>query len=90
GLADDLPYDRQELSLSLTPRGEALGFEIEALGRILRNRLGGVEAASFPDGLRTATVRVELPQGELTADFLDRMLLRADGGSYVPLADIVS
>ena len=67
-----------------------MGFEIEALGRILRNRLGGVEAASFPDGLRTATVRVELPQGELTADFLDRMLLRADGGSYVPLADIVS
>lgn len=89
-LTDDLPYDRQELSLSLTPRGEALGFEIENLGRILRNRLGGVEAARFPEGLRTATIRVELPESELTADFLDRMLLRDGAGNYVPLADIVS
>ncbi len=89
-LTDDLPYDRQELSLSLTPRGEALGFEIENLGRILRNRLGGVEAARFPEGLRTATIRVELPDRELTADFLDRMLLRDGAGNYVPLADIVS
>jgi multidrug efflux pump subunit AcrB len=33
---------------------------------------------------------VEVPQGELTADFLDRTLLRAGSGEYVPLADIVT
>ncbi len=90
GLEDSMAYDREELSLSLTPQGEALGFEIGALGRVLRDRLGGIEAATYPDGTRTAAIRVELPEGELTADFLDRTLLRADSGQYVPLADIVT
>jgi multidrug efflux pump subunit AcrB len=85
-----MAYDREELSLSLTPQGEALGFEIGALGRVLRNRLGGIEAATYPDGPRTASIRVELPAGELTADFLDRTLLRSASGQYVPLADIVT
>ncbi|MEM9756985.1 MAG: efflux RND transporter permease subunit, partial [Pseudomonadota bacterium] len=89
-LEDNLAYDREELSLTLTPQGEALGFEIDALGRTLRNRLGGIEAAAFPDGLRTGTIRVELPADELTADFLERTLLRTATGEYVPLADIVT
>jgi multidrug efflux pump subunit AcrB len=41
-------------------------------------------------GPRSATIRVELPQGELTSDFLERTQLRANSGIYVPLADIVS
>ncbi|ALI55284.1 efflux RND transporter permease subunit [Celeribacter marinus] len=89
-LEDSLSYDKEELILELTPQGEALGFTIDALGRTLSNRLGGIEAASYPDGTRTATVRVELPEGELTADFLDRTQMRATSGQYVPLADIVS
>lgn len=90
GLQDSMAYDREELSLELTPQGEALGFEIVDLGSTLRDRLGGIEAATFPDGPRTATIRVELPSDELTADFLDRTLLRAESGQYVPLADIVT
>lgn len=90
GLQDSMAYDREELSLELTPQGAALGFEIGTLGRVLRDRLGGIEAASFPDGPRTATIRVEMPKDELTADFLDRTLLRAASGEYVPLADIVT
>ncbi len=87
---DNLAYDKEELILDLTPQGQALGFTIDALGRALRNRLGGIEAATYPDGPRSATIRVELPQGELTADFLDRTQMRTPGGQYVPLADIVS
>lgn len=90
GLDDSMAYDREELSLELTPQGEALGFQIADLGRTLRDRLGGIEAATFPDGPRTASIRVELPTGELTADFLDRTMLRAGAGQYVPLADIVT
>jgi multidrug efflux pump subunit AcrB len=90
GLEDSMAYDREELSLELTPQGEALGFVIDDLGRVLRNRLGGIEAATFPDGPRTASIRVEVPEGELTADFLDRTLLRTEAGDYVPLADIVT
>ena len=89
-LQDSMAYDREELNLSLTPQGEVLGFDIAELGRVLRDRLGGIEAASFPVGPRTGTIRVELPSGELTADFLDRTLLRAESGQYVPLADIVT
>ncbi|EDZ44110.1 RND transporter, HAE1/HME family, permease protein [Rhodobacteraceae bacterium HTCC2083] len=87
---DNLAYDKEELILELTAQGQALGFTIDQLGRVLRHRLNGIEAASFPDGPRSATIRVELPSDELRADFLDSTLLRSKSGSYVPLADIVS
>jgi len=89
-LEDSLSYDKEELILNLTPQGAALGFTIDTLGRTLRNRLGGIEAATFPDGPRTAAIRVELPRSELTADFLDRMMLRSPDGAYLPLADLVT
>ena len=87
---DNLSYDKEELILDLTAQGQALGFTIDTLGRALRHRLGGIEAATYPDGPRSATIRVELPEGELTADFLDRTQMRTPTGLYVPLADIVS
>ena len=89
-LEDSLSYDKEELVLELTPQGEALGFTIDELGRVLRNRLNGIEAATYPEGLRSASIRVELPAGELTADFLERTRMRTQTGKYVPLADIVS
>ncbi len=94
-LEDTLAYDKEELVLQLTPQGQALGLTIDDLGQILRARLNGIEAATYPDGPRSAAIRVELPPGELTADFLDRMLIRtgsgaAGAGVYVPLADIVT
>ncbi|MGC8201552.1 efflux RND transporter permease subunit [Aliiroseovarius sp. PTFE2010] len=89
-LEDSLAYDKQELVLDLTAQGQALGFTIDAVGGVLRNRLAGIEAASYPDGTRSATINVELPDSELTADFLDRTLMRTDSGAYVPLSDLVS
>ncbi len=94
-LEDSLAYDKEELILELTPQGQALGLTIDDLGSILRARLNGIEAATYPVGPRSAAIRVELPDGELTADFLDRMLIRtgpsaAGEGVYIPLADIVS
>ncbi|MCH2249477.1 MAG: efflux RND transporter permease subunit [Cognatishimia sp.] len=87
---DTLPYDKEELILELTPQGQALGFTIDGLGRVLRNRLNGLEAATYPDGVRTASIQIELPEGELTSDFLERSMMRTPEGNYVPLADIVS
>ena len=89
-LEDNLAYDKDDLILQLTPQGQAIGFTIDGLGAILRSRLNGIEAATYPVGPRSASVSVKLPEGELTSDFLDRMLLRAPDGSYVPLADLVS
>ena len=90
GLEDNLPYDKSEMLLELTPQGQALGFSVEGLARDLRHRLSGLEAATFPDGLRTGRIRVQLPDDERAADFLDNMLLRANTGAYVLLGDIVS
>lgn len=87
---DTLPYDKEELILDLTPQGQALGFTIDGLGRVLRHRLNGLEAATYPEGPRTASIHVTLPDGELTADFLERTMMRTPSGNYVPLADIVS
>ena len=87
---DNLAYDKEELILDLTPQGQALGFTIDTLGNALRARLNGIEAATYPDGPRSAEIRVELPEGELTADFLETTQMRTPTGSYVPLADIVS
>ena len=89
-LEDSLAYDKEELLLELTPQGQALGLDIDGLGRVLRNRLGGIEAATYPDGPRSAAIRVELPDEELSADFLDRMLIRTVSGAYVPLGDVVT
>jgi multidrug efflux pump subunit AcrB len=90
GLEDTLAYDKDELILNLTPQGHALGFSIDDLGRALRDRMGGIEAATYPDGPRSAAIRVELPKSEMTADFLERTQMRAGPGVYVPLADIVT
>ncbi len=87
---DNLAYDKEELILDLTPQGQALGFTIDTLGRALRARLNGIEAATYPDGPRSATIRVELPEGELSADFLERTYMRTPKGGYVPLSDVVS
>lgn len=87
---DTLAYDKEELILDLTPQGQALGFTIDDLGRVLRNRLNGIEAATYPAGPRSASIRVELPVNELTADFLDRTRMRTGSGEYVALADLVT
>ena len=91
GVGDSLPFDRDELILELTPQGEALGFDIDALGRTLRARLNGIEAATFPAGPRTGAIRVELPTGEIRADFLETLRLAPPGGTgNVALSDIVT
>jgi multidrug efflux pump subunit AcrB len=89
-LEDDLSYDKEELILDLTAQGQFLGFTIDGLGRVLRNRLNGLEAATYPVGARSASIRIELPEKELTADFIENMQLRTASGTYVPLADLVS
>ena len=89
GLEDTLAYDKEELVLELTPQGQALGFSTDTLARELRQRLSGIEAAVFPDGVRSAEIRVTLPENERAANFLENTLLRSASGRYLPLGDIV-
>ena len=89
GLDDSLVYDKVELVLTLTPRGEALGFTTQGLGRELRARLTGITAAEFARDARQVTVRVEPPDGEVGADYLENARLRAPNGKIVTLGEIV-
>lgn len=88
-LEDNLAYDKNELNLQLTPRGEALGFTLDGLGGELRDRLNGITAATFPDGLRSGSIVVQLSEQDLTADFMQHTYMRTASGTYVPLSDIV-
>ena len=90
GLEDNQPYDKNELILELTPRGETLGFTVETIGAELYARLNGVEAVAFPDGGRTAKIIVSLSEDNIKADFLNKTHLRSSKGKYVKLSDIVS
>ena len=87
---DDLAYDKEELILDLTAQGQALGFTIDQLGTKLRHRLNGITAAKYPLGSRTAKITVQMPKEELSADFIDKTMLRTPRGKYVPMSDIVS
>ena len=88
-LEDSLAYDKPELNLTLTPRGEALGFTTDDVARILRNRLEGVEVAEFPVGRRTAKVKVLMPDEETDAAFLYTTRVRTGAGTYVSLSEVV-
>jgi multidrug efflux pump subunit AcrB len=89
-LEDTLAYDKTELTLSLTPLGEALGFTTDAIGRELHARLEGLEATEFQDDARTVKVLVSLPREELDAGFLFRTQLRTATGNYVALEELVT
>ncbi len=88
-LEDTLAYDKTEISLKLTPRGEALGFTTDNVASVLRARLEGIEVAEFPVGRQTTTVKVSLPDEETNASFIYETRLRTPAGSYVSLSDIV-
>lgn len=90
GVEDSLPYGKEDVSLALTPQGEVLGFSTDAVGAELFARLNGITAVEFPAGVRSTAVTVRPPASELTADFLDRTLLRSGSGEYVPLGEIVT
>lgn len=87
---DDMPYDKNELILELTPQGQALGYTTDALGRDLYQRLNGIDAAEFPIGSRTGRIVVQLDEDELGADFLDQARIRSPSGEYVVLSDLVT
>ncbi|MEM7523880.1 MAG: efflux RND transporter permease subunit [Pseudomonadota bacterium] len=89
-LEDSLPYDKGEALITLTPKGEALGLSTDTVGRTLRDRLSGIEAAEYLLGSRTATVEVSLPEAELTADYLERARIRTPAGGYAALAEVVN
>lgn len=89
GARDNLPAGKPELVVKVTPRGEALGFTTENVGRQLRDALDGAIAKRFARGDEEVTVRVRLPKVDQTDELLNSLKLRSPTGMQVPLADVV-
>ncbi|MDP6951427.1 MAG: efflux RND transporter permease subunit, partial [Alphaproteobacteria bacterium] len=89
-VADNLPWGKEELVLEVTPRGRALGFTSESVGRQVRHAFEGAIARRFARGDEEVLVRVQLPRGAITAETLRGFYLRSPDGNEVPLSQVVS
>ncbi|GAB6051540.1 efflux RND transporter permease subunit [Magnetospira thiophila] len=87
---DDLPWGKQEAVLELTPRGRALGFTTESVGRQVRNAFEGAIAQRFARGDEEVVVRVRHPRADTGYGHLRDLYLTAANGTEVPLDSIVS
>lgn len=89
-LEDNLPYGKEEVVLSLTPRGKALGFTTESVGRQVRNAFEGAIAKRFARGDEEVDVVVQLDRDDLANMALEDLYLRGPTGAEVPLGEVVS
>ncbi len=89
-IEDDLPYGKQEIVFSLTPRGRAFGFTGATVGRQIRNAFEGAVATRFARNDDEITVRVLRAQETGGIAALKNVYLRAPDGTRVPLTEVVS
>jgi len=90
GLEDNLAYDKPELLVQLTPKGEALGFSTARVAAALRARLDGIEATSFARGSHEIKVKVRLPDAVVGRSYLHQAKLPLPDGGFVPLTSIAT
>ncbi len=90
GISDDLPYGKPELVMVLKPRGAALGFTIEEVGRQVRNAFEGAIPRRFADGDDEIAIRVTRTTRETGGAALRNFELKSISGEFVPLTEIVS
>ncbi|MEO0496466.1 MAG: efflux RND transporter permease subunit [Pseudomonadota bacterium] len=89
GARDNLPFGNPELVFELTPRGEALGFSIEDVGRQLRNTYEGTIPRRFARGESEVAIRVIAETRNRGTANLQTFELRTAGGEFVPLLEVV-
>ena len=90
GISDDLPYGKREIILEVTPRGQALGFTTESVGRQVRNAFEGAIARRFARGDEEVLVRVLYDEDFQDASALQKLRLRSPAGEDVPLSAVVT
>ena len=89
-LEDNLPYGRNEVLLTVTPRGQALGFTTESVSRQVRDAFEGRIAKKFARGDEEVTVRVQFDRDHVAVDALRDLYLRSPTGAEVPLSEVAS
>lgn len=89
GVADDLPFGKPELIMRLLPRGAALGFSIDEVGRQVRDAFDGAIPRRFARGDDEITIRVLRTSRDKGGDKLRNFELRSPEGNFVPLGEVV-
>ncbi|MEO1693609.1 MAG: efflux RND transporter permease subunit [Pseudomonadota bacterium] len=89
-ISDDLPYGKQELVFELTPKGTALGFTSQSVGRQIRNAFEGAIATRFARADEEITVRVQRTQERDGITALNDVYLLSSNNERVPLTEIVT
>ena len=89
GVADDLPYGKPELIMELLPRGAALGFSIDDIGRQVRDAFQGKVPRRFAEGDDEISITVSQIMRSKGAAALRSFELRSPGGEFAPLSDVV-
>ena len=89
-LEDNLPFGKEEIALRLTPRGKAMGFTTESVGRQVRNAFEGAIAKRFARGDEEVDVIVQLDRYSLADLSLEDFYLRGPTGAEVPLGEVVT
>jgi multidrug efflux pump subunit AcrB len=87
---DDLTYGKQEVIVELTPRGRALGFTTESVGRQLRDAFEGRIAQRFARGDEEVDVVVSLTEAAEANLVLTEFPLRSPTGQEVLLSEVVT
>ncbi|MEM9999549.1 MAG: efflux RND transporter permease subunit [Pseudomonadota bacterium] len=90
GVEDDLPYGKPEMVMTLTPRGAALGFTLDSVGRQVRNAIEGTTAIRFARGDDEVAVRLTMESDRQGTAALRDMYLRNAQGDDVPLLEVVA
>ena len=88
GVDDNLPYGKPELVVEMLPRGAALGFSADSIGRQLRNAFDGRIPFRFARGDDEVTVRVSQIARSGGTSALRNFELRSPSGEFVPLTEV--
>ena len=88
GADDNLPYGKPELVVEMLPRGAALGFTADDIGRQLRNAFDGQIPFRFASGDDEVTVRVSQIMRVGGTGALRNFELRSPSGEFVPLTEV--
>ncbi len=86
--ADDLPYGKQDVIVTLTPRGAALGFTPQSIGEQLRNAFEGAIARRFARNAEEVTIRVLQKKHGRGIQALRDLYLKSPSGAHVPLLEV--
>ncbi len=88
-ISDNMPWGEPELVLKLSPRGSALGFTSESVGRQVRNAFEGAIATRFVRGDEEVVVRVMRIQNLPGIAGLRELYLLSPAGDRVPIGEVV-